>query len=239
MKKFYEKNEIWFAVIFIIVYVVGTALADMFSDMIGVGKSITVAYTFALSIFLAVWIFKNGLKEKYGLIAPEFNFKKDLFYLPLLVLISINFFFGARLNANALETVLYVLSMLAVGFLEEVIFRGLLFKAMAKDNLKVAVIVSSLTFGIGHVVNLITGNGAVVATILQIIYATAVGFLFVIIFLKGGSLLPCIIAHALVNASSIFSAQDESILWMQLVTAGVTIVVAAAYSVYLIKARKE
>ena len=68
MKKFYEKNEIWFAIIFIIVYVVGTALADMFSDMIGVGKSITVAYTFALSIFLAVWIFKNGLRENTALL---------------------------------------------------------------------------------------------------------------------------------------------------------------------------
>lgn len=38
--------------------------------------------------------------------------------------------------------------MLCVGFLEEVIFRGLLFTAIAKDTIKTAVVLSSVTFGI-------------------------------------------------------------------------------------------
>lgn len=56
-----------------------------------------------------------------------------------------------------METALYVLSMLCVGFIEELIFRGFLFKAMAKDGIKSAIIVSSITFGLGHIINLVNG----------------------------------------------------------------------------------
>jgi membrane protease YdiL (CAAX protease family) len=82
-----------------------------------------------------------------------------------------------------------MLTMMLVGFLEELIFRGFLFTALRKDSLKVAVIVSSVTFGMGHIVNLL--NGAPLGeTLLQIVYATAAGFLFTAIFLRGGSLWP-------------------------------------------------
>lgn len=39
--------------------------------------------------------------------------------------------------------------MLSVGFLEEVIFRGLPFEVIAKDNIKSAIVISSVTFDIG------------------------------------------------------------------------------------------
>ena len=86
------------------------------------------------------------------------------------------------------------LSMACVGVIEEVIFRGFLFKAMCKDNIKLAVFISSITFGMGHIVNLLNGKD-LIATLLQICYASAIGFLFTIIFYKGKSLLPCIITH--------------------------------------------
>ena len=69
--------------------------------------------------------------------------------------------------------------MINVGFIEEVIFRGFLFKMMAKDNLKLAIIVSAVTFGIGHIVNLLNG-GDLIPALLQIFYAIALGYLFVI-----------------------------------------------------------
>ena len=63
--------------------------------------------------------------------------------------VSCNLWFGVTMNMDIPNTVFYVASMLCVGFLEEVIFRGLLFKAMEKDSLKAAIVVTSLTFGIG------------------------------------------------------------------------------------------
>ena len=90
---------------------------------------------------------------------------------------SINLWKGVTIKLSVLETALYVLSMLCVGFIEEIIFRGFLFKALCKDNLKLAIVISSVTFGMGHIVNLLNGSD-LIPTLLQIAYATAIGFLF-------------------------------------------------------------
>ncbi|MBR2132663.1 MAG: CPBP family intramembrane metalloprotease, partial [Oscillospiraceae bacterium] len=93
-----------------------------------------------------------------------------------------------------------------VGFIEEVIFRGLLFKAIAKDNIKEAIIISSVTFGLGHLVNAINGSGMdLVANLCQVVGAIAIGLLFVTIFYRSGSLLPCIITHSAIDAVSVFA----------------------------------
>ena len=80
------------------------------------------------------------------------NLKQQLmlYYIPILVMLTANLWYGVTLNYGALETVLYILAMLCVGFLEEVIFRGLLFEAMRKDSVRAAIIVSSVTFGISY-----------------------------------------------------------------------------------------
>lgn len=64
--------------------------------------------------------------------------------------------------------------MLCVGFSEEAIFRGLPFTAIAKDNIKSAVIISSVTFGIGHIINLFNGSGMdLVNNLCRIVFAVA------------------------------------------------------------------
>lgn len=74
--------------------------------------------------------------------------------------------------------------MLCVGFLEEAIFRGLPFTAIAKDNIKSAVIISSVTFGIGHIINLFNGSGMdLVNNLCRIVFAVAVGFPLVTFFI--------------------------------------------------------
>ena len=114
--------------------------------------------------------------------------------------------FGVKMNYSILETLFYFLSMIFVGFLEEIIFRGFLFKAMCKDNVKTAIIVSSITFGIGNIVNLFNGSGAdIIPNICQIFYAMSIGFLFVIMFYRGKSLWPCIITHGVYNAVGVFA----------------------------------
>jgi membrane protease YdiL (CAAX protease family) len=125
--------------------------------------------------------------------------------------------------------------MLCVGVIEEVIFRGFLFRAMSKDNLIAAIIVSSITFGFGHIVNLLSG-AEVLSTLLQIAYATAAGFMFTILFYKSGSLLPCIAAHGLVNAASVFACKPT--LTLELITAGVLIVLSVGYALWILYLEK-
>jgi membrane protease YdiL (CAAX protease family) len=103
--------------------------------------------------------------------------------------------------------------MINIGFIEEIIFRGFLFKMMAKDNVKTAILVSSLTFGIGHIVNLLTGVDFI-PTLIQVGYATSFGFLFVTIFYKSNSLIPCILTHIIVNSTSIFNVENSLSLYI-------------------------
>jgi len=208
MKKLYEKNELTFALFWIIAYVVLFSAADNLSASLGLEKSITAPVGVLFSLFLFAWIRRNGLMEKYGLCPFRGNWKTYLYFIPLLLLMTANLWNGAAMNASAVVIALHVLSMLCVGFIEELIFRGLLFKALCKSNVKQAVIISSLTFGLGHIVNLLNGAD-VLPTLLQICYAVALGFLFVIIFCKGKSLLPCIITHGIINSLSIFSVQGS------------------------------
>lgn len=235
MDKLYQKNELTFAIIWIVIYVVAMSLADMFSSMIGIEKVLTAPIAIGISIFLIVWIVKKGLGEKYGLTKGKIDIVRYLFFIPLILMVSVNFWGGIALNFSPLETVLFVISMLGVGFMEEIIFRGFLFKALLKDNLKMAIIISSVTFGIGHVINLINGAD-LVPTLLQICYAIAGGFMFTIIFYKSGTLIPCIVAHSLINATSAFERQTS--LTLNIITAVVLTVVSVGYAIWLWKGIK-
>ena len=125
--------------------------------------------------------------------------------------------------------------MINVGFIEEIIFRGFLFKMMAKDNIKSAIIISAITFGIGHIVNLLNGAD-LIPTLMQICYAISIGYLFVIIFYKSKSLIPCIITHSLVNSLSIFNVENSISLYVSSVF---LIIVPFVYAIYINKNIKE
>ncbi len=234
MDRLYQKSQIWFAVFWIIIYVLGTSVADTVSKTVGIEKSITLVYLLILSAFALFWLGKKGLFARYGLCRPRLRAKKMLYYIPLVILASCNLWFGVTMNFGVTETVLYIGSMLLVGFLEELIFRGFLFEAMRKDGLKAAVIVSSLTFGIGHIVNLFNGSGAeLLPNLCQVFYAVAAGFVFVIIFYKTGSLLPCIATHSVLNALSAFAVP---LGWgQQIFMAAVLCMIPALYALYLLK----
>lgn len=240
LKKLYGKSEIWFAVAWIITYCVLTSIGDNMSARVGVLKSITLPVVIVLTVILYHFVKKNGLSEKYGLCKPQISASKMLFYIPLIVLLTVNLWLGVVMNASPLETLLYVLSMLCIGFLEEMIFRGLLFHAMVKDSVKSAIIISSITFGIGHIMNLFNGSGAeLLPNLLQVIYAIAIGFAFVMIYYKTKSLIPCIVTHGLFNAASAFANKAEITSQNRIVSAAMIAIIAGAYALYIALVVKE
>lgn len=236
MKNLYDKSKITFSLVWIAIYVVLLSLADSVSSALSIEKVITAPLCLALTIYLFVWLKKHDLLSSYGVCAPKCQAKRFLYYLPLLVILSVNFWGGVETSLSIVEIILYIVSMLCVGFLEEIIFRGFLFTAMKKDNLKVAVIVSSVTFGMGHIVNLLSGAD-LLPTLLQIVYATAAGFLFTIIFYKSGSLIFPILVHSLLNATSVFCIQGSFTL--QLISASVLTAVSIIYALIILKLNKS
>ena len=81
MNKLYKKSEIWFAISWIIVYVVGTSIADELSRLVGIEKVFSVPYLLAMSIVVIVWMRKNGLFERFGLCKTDIGAKKFLYYI--------------------------------------------------------------------------------------------------------------------------------------------------------------
>ena len=236
MKRLYEKSELAFSLVWIVLYIALLNAADAASDWIGVVKIITLPVLLLLSLSIAAFAGRNRLWARYGLTRVSGgNGGRFLYFLPLAVIASVNLWNGVALRYSGFETILYVGSMLCVGFIEEMIFRGFLFRAIQKRNAAAAVGISSITFGLGHIINLLNG-AAPLPTLLQIVYATSIGYLFTIVLLTSGSLIPCIVTHGALNALSAFSADGSA--YQQIVTAVVVTAVALGYALYLNRAAR-
>ena len=234
MKKLYEKNELTFALLWIVAYCVLQSLANPLNKRIGIEYSASAAFCILQTVILFAFIRKNHLQKRYGLCRSSVSASRFLYYVPLFILASGNLWNGIALNYSLPETVCRIVCMLCVGFLEEVIFRGLLFTAIAKDNIKSAVVLSSVTFGIGHIINLFNGSGMeLVNNLCQIVFAIAVGFLLITIFYRGGSLLPCILVHSAINTLGTFANDAGLTVEMRLLHLSVLIAITIAYTLIL------
>ncbi len=234
MKKLQEQKELTFALVWIAIYCALQSLANPLNKAIGIAYAASAVFGMLQTVILVTFIRKNKLQKRYGLCKTPIPACRFLFYVPLLVLASGNLWNGVALHYAPAEMVCRIVCMLCVGFLEEVIFRGFLFVAIAKDNIKSAVIISSVTFGIGHIINLFNGSGMNLGNNLcQIVFAVAVGFLFVTIFYRGGSLLPCIIVHAAINTLGTFANDSDLTVERRLLQIVVLIVVTVAYTLIL------
>lgn len=210
MVRYDKKNELNFSLILILAYVVLFSTADNLSCSLGTEKIVTAPVSLMFALFIFSFIKKHGLSEYYGLCSFHGKLKDYLYFIPLGLMASVNLWNGITMKVSAWEAVLFIISMISVGFVEEVIFRGFLFKAMLRDKVETAIAVSSITFGMGHIVNLLNGSDFIL-TLLQLCYASAAGLLFTIIFYKGGSLWPCIITHGTLNSLSVFAVRNSTL----------------------------
>ena len=226
MIRLYRKNELAFAIACIVGYVV------IFGNLRNLGDD-SPAMTLGLlffSIVLFLFVRKNGLMEKYGLDGWAKNSRQMLYFVPLWLISSGNLWGGFSPRYQGLGLMCAILSFALVGFVEELIFRGFLFRAMLKSGeVKTAIVISAATFGMGHIVNLLTGH-ALVETLVQVVFAVSIGFIFTMVYYKCGSLLPLIVAHSVIDVLSVFAVDNVVADSLYI---GVTIVTTALYCWHL------
>lgn len=257
MRKIYEKNEVTFALIWIGLYVVVMNIAlqvcggfDDLASKTAMQVLVPVVCIVILAISLTVWILRNGLAETFGLCRFKGNFKDFLWFIPLIVMSCINLKNGLACNAPLAVSLLMMVNLSVAGYVEEIIFRGFLFRGMAKTNLRSAIIVSAITFGAGHIVNL-ANTADVLGVLLQVCYAIVIGFLYTVIVYKGGSLWPCIASHMFVNGCSTFALEQgpftslvaavfgqSSTDLTQICSSALIIVISGGYALWLWKKAK-
>lgn len=109
-------------------------------------------------------------------------------------------YISSNMNGNQIFNTLsagVAFTGIAAGFVEEMVFRGIILNALKKRwNIKVAVIVPSMLFGIVHVLGMDFSIGS---CLLVIIAGTMVGVMFSMIAIESGSVWNSGIVHAIWN----------------------------------------
>ena len=91
-----------------------------------------------------------------------------------------------------------------VGFAEEYLFRGFLQPIFLKkygtrkNGIFLSILFASLFFGFFHLINL-ANNDNVGQVLVQVVFATFIGFFFGVLLLKTNKLIPIAITHGLIN----------------------------------------
>jgi len=225
MKKVFEKYETLFCMLLIVLYIAINSFCIQNFGLVDY-RSVIINVIFSVGLIILMKTLKRT--SYYGLTKVLYP-KKYLYFIPLVLIVSVNLWNGININNSRMEIVFYILNMINIGFIEEIIFRGFLFKMMAKDSIKRAIMVSSITFGVGHIINLFNGAD-LIQTLIQVCYAISIGYLFVVIFHKSKSLIPCIITHSLVNALAIFNIDNFISLYIAPIF---LIMIPVIYAIYI------
>lgn len=142
----------------------------------------------------------SGLSTKYTWKYKYLNLIPT--YLMLLGIVSV---LSADLTKIELPNIiLLLLGCLGVGFFEEFVFRGVLQSLFLKKYISLksgiflGTFIPAFAFGLFHLVNIFP-DGPIVPVLIQVVFATFIGFFFGVLLLKTNKLIPLVIIHALIN----------------------------------------
>ena len=207
--KFVEKSPaaaailmclLWFVLYQLLEFAINYPVSILISDY----NAITGPIGMVLSIAIMMGVYKLWFR-------PEFEgmLKGDLplgFLLGLIELIyvvvtfAVSMMFGYELNIKPLTSVI-IFSSLGAGLGEEFIFRGVLISTLMRqwkdqNKFRSAALVSGIVFGLIHATNVFAGADPL-RTLLQVIGAVGIGVIFTAVYLRSGSILPCMFYHTL------------------------------------------
>jgi membrane protease YdiL (CAAX protease family) len=168
-----------------------------------IGLTLKMAFIFIVSYR----IIKNlkidsitGLSSSYGWTFKYLN-SIPIYLMILGILSSIS---KDLTQVHLGNVLLLLLACLTVGFAEEFLFRGLLQSLFLKkycsrkNGILIGTLIPAIIFGLFHLINL-TQNDNVIAVLIQVVFATFIGFFFGTIALKTNKLIPLAITHGLIN----------------------------------------
>lgn len=127
---------------------------------------------------------------------------------------------GATVFRGFMPLLIYTITMILVGFFEELTYRGFLFGALLHAGLRQhntyyyssvwgAVLGSALLFGIAHIVNYINTDAPLYVAVTQMVYAGMLGIFLAALYYRGRSLWWGALVHALFDFLSQFSSLTQ------------------------------
>jgi membrane protease YdiL (CAAX protease family) len=230
MNRLMERKPILHAVIWIMMYIAMVNVGDALSEQIGIIHIATSIILILFSVVLMLYMKKNNWTQKYGIRGiTKKDMSKTLLYAPLIVLAFIQFFTGINPTLSMAEMAILCILMIGVGSIEEMVFRGFLFKAIeTKSGIKRAIVISGITFGIGHIVNLFRGYGYE-ELIGQIIVAIAIGIVLALLVAITKNIVPGILFHIVFNISGAITKVGSYEIYLMIAILSI----ALCYAFYL------
>ncbi|ADY13416.1 CPBP family intramembrane glutamic endopeptidase [Sphaerochaeta globosa] len=208
MNRSLEGKPIAHAIFWIVLYIVIVNIGDA---LVGVSGITNLATSLLLTAFSTVLYrySKKHFQPGFGSFCRA-DAKKALYYLPLIALAVLAYLGGIDTSLSPVDILVAILLMVNVGFLEEVLFRGYLLTAIAsKKGNRRAILISGITFGFGHIVNLLRGyDASELAT--QIAGAIAIGLVLALLVVITKNLIPGILFHILFNIGGSITVQESS-----------------------------
>lgn len=184
-----------------------------------------------LALLCLFYLYRTGLSAQIGLTTPAIEKTTTmLYYLPLFIVTILPLLFGLRTGLSSIDYFALLVMYSGVGFMEEVIFRGLMFDALSQKWAHLTVIFFiSFTFAIGHIISIVVVGMSGFENFLQIINAFVVGILFMVIMVSSRNLKACILAHIIYN----FFASISNVGNTNIKIIAITTVITLLYTLYL------
>jgi membrane protease YdiL (CAAX protease family) len=196
----------WLAFVTIFGILTGSLLALPFSDpLIQAAGTLIATAILLFMVFRLGWIGEIGILNLGGLDTWGITFVLAVY----VILVNFYAYFGEITfqlpSLRTQEAIVILLRSLQVGFVEEVVFRGIILYGLArvwgksKRGLVAALIVQGILFGIPHALQTLAGTPLTSATsnmLATSIFGVWVGALVVSV----GTLWPAILLHAAANA---------------------------------------
>ncbi len=208
-----EKKVIFLTIINFIVLTIGmfiltNVVGSSYQDIEHVNT--TVFFEIAITVILVLFYRKNLTGSSFNKVEklPFKTITSTLFSILFVTLIFavVSVFATAKYaDKNMVQLLILIIAMLFVSIAEELMFRGIVLQAFLEKRGKVKVVLlSSVLFGLLHIVNII-GGGTVEDVFMQIVTASFVGILFACIALEIKNIVPLIIYHWLWNSALLSS----------------------------------
>ncbi len=208
----------------------------------------------ALAVFLLLLFFLR--RDGAALRFPLRTLPKSLLFclLPLCVAV-VNFPFSALASGSASVThperiPLFLFLCLTIGVTEELLFRGLLHRAL-RDVFKkkrfgdvYAVLLSSAVFGLWHLVNLLEGAG-VGPTLMQVGYTFLLGAMFAVVYDRTENIWLSVLLHTLFDVGGTLltytgsGSPHDTVFWVLTVCVGAACAVFIAVAAFRGCGRKQ
>jgi len=170
------------------------------------------ATTVAMAVIEVLLLARLGWWRRVGFHSSTRPHVDLLLWIPLCPILAWNVF---QIDMAALVTptrmlLLLLLTALAA-FVEEVLYRGLMLRALAPQGVWRAAVVTALLFGVMHLLNAFAGSdlGVVVG---RSVFAGAIGFAYAAYTLRTGLIWPVILVHALANFADLI---DQKVIFQE------------------------